>query len=105
MKKTVFDVAVIGMGPAGLAAAVSAAELGASVVVLDPKAESGTQKQRPCILNAVNPRELSRMGLDDSPERFCATHLLTAQIGQTVICLKRCATTRQACFCGCFRWE
>lgn len=70
MKRTIFDVAVIGMGPAGLVASVSAAELGARVVVLDPRAKTDPKKQQSCVLNAVNPRELARMGLDDSPERF-----------------------------------
>ena len=41
--KTSFDVAVIGAGPAGLAAAVAAAEHGARVVVVDAAAQPGGQ--------------------------------------------------------------
>ncbi|HKU10971.1 MAG TPA: FAD-dependent oxidoreductase, partial [Sinomonas sp.] len=40
------DVAVVGAGPAGLAAAVAAAEAGASVVVVDSAAQPGGQYWR-----------------------------------------------------------
>lgn len=41
-----FDVAIIGAGPAGMSAAITASEAGASVVVLDDKPRSGGQIYR-----------------------------------------------------------
>ncbi len=41
-----YDIAVIGAGPAGMSAAITAAEAGASVVVLDDKARAGGQIYR-----------------------------------------------------------
>ncbi|WP_343563553.1 FAD/NAD(P)-dependent oxidoreductase [Kiloniella sp. b19] len=41
-----FDIAIVGAGPAGMAAALEASEAGASVVVLDDKAEAGGQIYR-----------------------------------------------------------
>ena len=38
-----YDVVVIGAGPAGLAAAVTAAETGARVAILDERPQSGGQ--------------------------------------------------------------
>ena len=41
-----FDIAIIGAGPAGMSAAITASELGASVVILDDKARAGGQIYR-----------------------------------------------------------
>ena len=41
-----YDIAIIGAGPAGMSAAVTAAEAGASVVVLDDKPKAGGQIYR-----------------------------------------------------------
>lgn len=41
------DVLVVGAGPAGLAAAIAAAEAGASVIVLDERASAGGQYHKP----------------------------------------------------------
>ena len=43
---TSYDIAIIGAGPAGMSAAITASEAGASVVVLDDKARSGGQIYR-----------------------------------------------------------
>ena len=54
-----FDLAVIGAGPAGLAATALAREAGLSVVVLDEQAEPGGQIYRNIARNAANGRELN----------------------------------------------
>ena len=43
---TSYDIAIIGAGPAGMSAAITASQAGVSVVVLDDKPRSGGQIYR-----------------------------------------------------------
>jgi len=59
------DLAIIGAGPAGMAAAATAADLGLSTVVLDEQPEPGGQIYRGIDrLAATRPRHLEILGLD-----------------------------------------
>ena len=63
MKSSVTDLAVIGAGPAGMMAAVTAARRGAAVVVFDPNPRVGkklriTGKGRCNLTNDCRPQEL-----------------------------------------------
>lgn len=60
------DVLVIGGGPAGLSAAIAAAEAGASVVVLDERAATGGQYAKPLADSHVDaaPDAQFRLGID-----------------------------------------
>ena len=59
------DLAIIGAGPAGMAAAVTAAELGISTIVLDEQPEPGGQIYRGIErLSATRPRHLDWLGPD-----------------------------------------
>lgn len=65
-----FDVCVVGGGFAGLCAALSAAESGASVILLEASRELGGSLLRgQGILNAHDPRRQNAMGVSDTPEK------------------------------------
>lgn len=66
-----WDVVVIGGGGAGLAAAVSAAELGASVVLFESEPELGGSTQLSAgMFTAAGTSVQAGLGIEDSPERF-----------------------------------
>lgn len=74
-----FDVVVIGGGPGGYAAALKAAELGASVALIEAEKPGGACVHHACIptnllvepaLRHVEARELSVMGIFDAGEQF-----------------------------------
>ncbi len=72
-KETVYeaDVIVIGAGNAGLAAAVSAAESGASVIVLEKMPMVGGNSVRSGgVYNAVHPEKQKQQNIEDSEELF-----------------------------------
>ncbi len=56
--KSRFDIAVIGAGPAGMAAAVTASDAGASVVLLDEQPSSGGQIYRAVTLQTLTDRSI-----------------------------------------------
>jgi flavin-dependent dehydrogenase len=56
------DLAIIGGGPAGLAAAATAAALGASVVLLDEQASPGGQIYRS--ITSAPPQRIATLGPD-----------------------------------------
>lgn len=65
------DVCVIGGGGAGLAAAISAAQSGASVVILEKCGISGgSTNVSEGALNAVDPERQEKQGIEDSIELF-----------------------------------
>lgn len=67
------DVVVIGAGAAGLVAALSAAEQGASVVVLERDAlPRGSTALSAGLIPAAGTRFQRALGIEDSPERFAA---------------------------------
>lgn len=62
---TVFDLAIVGAGPAGMAAAITASELGLSVALLDEQPEPGGQIYRGIERLAVaRPKHLEWLGPD-----------------------------------------
>ncbi|CAM5221094.1 Fumarate reductase flavoprotein subunit [Castellaniella defragrans] len=66
-----WDVIVIGAGGAGLAAAVSAAEHGAKVLVLEAEKEIGGSTQLSAgMFTAADTSVQRALGIEDSPERF-----------------------------------
>ena len=66
---THYDVAIIGAGPSGMAAAITAANRGLSVVVLDEQPEPGGQIYRGIErVAATRPRHLEWLGPDYHPE-------------------------------------
>jgi succinate dehydrogenase/fumarate reductase flavoprotein subunit len=66
-----FDVIVIGGGGAGLAAAVSAAEQGASVLLFESQTELGGSTQLSAgLFTAADTSVQHGLGIDDSAERF-----------------------------------
>ncbi|MCR2027485.1 flavocytochrome c [Adlercreutzia muris] len=70
------DVCVIGAGGAGLTAAVSAAQAGASVIVLEKCGiTGGSTNVSEGALNAVDPERQGKQGIDDSVETFYNTTL------------------------------
>lgn len=62
MADKVFDIAVIGAGPAGMSAALEAEKHGASVVVLDEQTQPGGQIYRNVLM--ASPRQTSILGRD-----------------------------------------
>lgn len=65
------DVCVIGGGGAGLAAAISAAQAGASVLILEKCGISGgSTNVSEGALNAVDPERQEKQGIEDSVETF-----------------------------------
>lgn len=69
--QTEYDVVVIGGGAAGLAAAVSAAEVGASVLLLEKQANvGGNTRISGGFFAAVDPERQTRQGIQDSVEKF-----------------------------------
>ncbi len=82
------DVAVIGAGPAGMAAAMSAAASGASVVLLDDQPAAGGQIYRG--ITQTTPRQLDILGADyaagraqaDALARSGVSHLAGAAVWQ-----------------------
>ena len=65
------DVVVVGTGGAALAAAVTAAEQGASVVMLDKMdIYGGNTNAGEGTLNAPDPARQDPMGIEDSPDKF-----------------------------------
>lgn len=75
------DVIVVGAGAAGLCAAVSAAEQGASVLLLEKEAVLGGDTLiSGGYFNAVDPARQERMNIQDSVELFKA-HILEAGAG------------------------
>ena len=81
-----YDIAIIGAGPAGMSAAITAAESGASVVVLDDKARAGGQIYRNVTASPlVDPAPLgsdylSGKGLVESFERCSAEKICRATV-------------------------
>lgn len=66
-----WDVAVVGGGGAGLAAAVSAAERGAKVILFESQKELGGSTQESAgMFTAAGTSVQAGLGLADSPERF-----------------------------------
>ena len=62
---TAFDLAIVGAGPAGMAAAITAAELGLSVAVLDEQPQPGGQIYRGVErLATTRPKHLAWLGPD-----------------------------------------
>lgn len=70
------DVAVIGAGGSGLCAAISAAQTGASVVILEKIGyDGGSTNVSEGALNAVDPERQEPQGIDDSvAEHYAATY-------------------------------
>lgn len=69
-KKTEYDVIVVGAGIAGLSAALSVAEAGFTVVVLEKEAEpGGTTMLSDGAFNAIDARRQIRLRVEDSPEK------------------------------------
>ena len=65
------DVVIVGTGGAGLAAAVTAAEAGCSVVMLDKMdIYGGNTNCGEGTLNAPDPERQEPMGIEDSPDKF-----------------------------------
>lgn len=65
------DVVVVGAGGAGLAAAISAAENGASVIVLEKlDIPGGSTNVSEGALNAVDPKRQGAQGIEDSVDKF-----------------------------------
>jgi NADPH-dependent 2,4-dienoyl-CoA reductase/sulfur reductase-like enzyme len=63
--KEVYDIAIVGAGPAGMAAAITSAKLGLRTLVLDEQPEPGGQIYRALGSNARNqPRRLAVLGED-----------------------------------------
>lgn len=70
---TEYDVIVIGGGAAGLSAAVSAAEAGAEVLLLEKQADvGGNTRISGGFFAAVDPERQRRQGIEDSVEKFFA---------------------------------
>ncbi|MBB2505975.1 FAD-dependent oxidoreductase, partial [Amycolatopsis echigonensis] len=70
------DVVVIGGGGAGLAAAVSAAEHGASVLLFESEKELGGSTQLSAgMLTAAGTSVQRELGIEDTPERFFQHYL------------------------------
>ncbi|GAA1958679.1 FAD-dependent oxidoreductase [Amycolatopsis minnesotensis] len=66
-----FDVVVIGGGGAGLAAAVSAAERGASVLLFEAEKElGGSTRLSAGMFTAAGTSVQTGLGIDDTPEKF-----------------------------------
>jgi succinate dehydrogenase/fumarate reductase flavoprotein subunit len=66
-----WEVIVVGAGGAGLAAAVSAAELGARVIVFESeRAVGGSMALSGGVFYAAGTSVQARLGIEDSPERF-----------------------------------
>src|SRR5690606_17114758 len=66
-----WDVIVIGAGAAGLSAAVSAAERGASVIIFESEGAIGGSLQLSAgMFTAAGTSVQSKLGIEDSPERF-----------------------------------
>ncbi|MEX0427386.1 FAD-dependent oxidoreductase [Nocardioides sp. DS6] len=71
MSEPEYDVVVIGAGGAGLAAAVSAAERGASVIVFESEGEIGGSTQLSAgMFTAAATSVQKALGIDDSVDRF-----------------------------------
>lgn len=71
MNEPEFDVVVIGAGGAGLAAAVSAAEQGASVIVFESEGEIGGSTQLSAGMFTAAGTSVQRgLGVEDTSERF-----------------------------------
>ncbi len=71
MKLSDTQVVVIGGGGAGLAAAVSAVQNGAKVVVLENSAILEAQlTSLEVLFNAVDPKRQKAMGIEDSEDKF-----------------------------------
>lgn len=67
--KSTYDVVVVGSGGAGLAAALSASEAGASVLLIEKSAVLGGNTLRASgLFNAADPERQKPMGIDDSVE-------------------------------------
>ncbi|MER6948481.1 FAD-dependent oxidoreductase [Nonomuraea sp. NPDC000554] len=68
---TDYDVVVVGAGGAGLAAAVSAAQQGGSVLIIESEAEIGGSTQLSAgMLTAAGTSVQRALGVDDTPERM-----------------------------------
>ena len=66
-----FDVVVIGSGAAGLTAALTAAELGASVLVAEAEGQvGGSSRVSSGMMMAAGTRLQRAVGIDDSPEQL-----------------------------------
>lgn len=65
----VFDVVVIGSGGAGLTAAIEVADAGSSCVVLEKCAVIGGNTRLADAMNAVDPEQQAKQGIEDSIEK------------------------------------
>lgn len=75
---TVFDVVVLGAGPAGLAAAIAAAEEGMRTAVIERApalSDLPAARFHEADLNLFSPRHMQQIAVADSPSRFLADAL------------------------------
>jgi NADPH-dependent 2,4-dienoyl-CoA reductase/sulfur reductase-like enzyme len=76
-----FDLAIVGAGPAGMAAAITASELGLSVAVLDEQPEPGGQIYRGVErLATTRPKQLAWLGPDYAAGLDLARAFRTSQV-------------------------